>query len=530
MKEANIDEELRGCLEYQSEELWRYDLMENQWDFIKPLSSVDDSSGEEVGVPHGRYGHSAAMVILDAVVDPDNVRRQYMYIYGGMSMNCLNGLCSDMWRIEVPWAPTAYWPTMTPLSEWRSRRPSRWVRMKDCKYGGRFRHGMEAAPSGDLIFVFGGNVVGKWENSLLVYRTSSDSWEVEETRGYRYFTRSAIDYLGNQQTTVVPDLSKFREDKPEMDTYGPQGTREGTADLGSSNLGSVSEGSYPSQQAVERGDFAMCTVQNPPDDGDDDDDRVALSDLIVIGGFRTYESPYPNENASLNPYPTYPYYLDDLWYYSTSGLLWREVFTAEKRPTPRVRRGAAAVTLRDQTGDAQLLMIGGRHHDDLFEDILNYASTATGDMVVLLGGLTWSKTRIAETDVLRDLDRRCFKQAKDIYSQFCTEDGSSCDLDRAFESIEMQCNTTNSERDGENHVGTFCCEVDTTDLRYAGHFCEREMCVSDCSGHGDCIAGECRCHEFYYGDDCSILIPRARAIQMTPSMAMTVIILSHFLL
>ncbi|KAF4709238.1 hypothetical protein FOZ62_026014 [Perkinsus olseni] len=193
MKEPNIDEELRGCLEYQSEELWRYDFVENRWDFIKPLSSVDDSSGEEVGVPHGRYGHSAAMVILDAVVDPDNVRRQrgsvilratsedllggpphsicrprYMYIYGGMSMNCLNGLCSDMWRIEVPWAPTAYWPTMTPLSEWRSRRPSRWVRMKDCKYGGRFRHRMEAAPSGDLIFVFGGNVVGKWENSLLV--------------------------------------------------------------------------------------------------------------------------------------------------------------------------------------------------------------------------------------------------------------------------------------------------------------------------------------------------------------------------
>ncbi|KAF4729804.1 hypothetical protein FOZ62_007145, partial [Perkinsus olseni] len=152
-----------------------------------------------------------------------------------------------------------------------------------------------------------------------------------------------------------------------MDTYGPQGTRDGTADLGSSNLGSVSEGSYPSQQAVERGDFAMCTVQNPPDDGDED--RVALSDLIVIGGFRTYESPYPNENASLNPYPTYPYYLDDLWYYSTSGLLWREVFTAEKRPTPRVRRGAAAVTLRDQTGDAQLLMVGGRHHDELFEDM-----------------------------------------------------------------------------------------------------------------------------------------------------------------
>ncbi|KAF4712321.1 hypothetical protein FOZ62_003727, partial [Perkinsus olseni] len=138
-------------------------------------------------------------------------------------------------------------------------------------------------------------------------------------------------------------------------------------------------------------------------------------------------------------------------------------------------------------------MIGGRHHDELFEDMwildvqrsprgarqwsridgtirgpkpppaayhtLNYASTATGDMVVLLGGLTWSKTRIAETDVLRDLDRRCFKQAKDIYSQFCTEDGSSCDLDKAFESIEMQCNTTNAERGGENHVGPFCCEV-----------------------------------------------------------------------
>ncbi|EER04471.1 hypothetical protein Pmar_PMAR019473 [Perkinsus marinus ATCC 50983] len=208
--------------------------------------------------------------------------------------------------------------------------------MEDCKYGGRFRHRMEASPSGDIIFVFGGSVGGKWENSLLLYRTSSNSWDIEETRGYRYFTRSVIDYLGNQQTTVIRDLSEFQEDKPDMDIYGPQAPREDASS-----------------------DFAMTMVRTHSQTSEE-------GALIVIGGFRTYESPYPNADV----FPSYSYYLDDVWYYSTSGMLWKEIFTLEKEPSkPHARRGSAVVTLRDRSGDAQLLMFGGRHHDELFNDM-----------------------------------------------------------------------------------------------------------------------------------------------------------------
>jgi hypothetical protein len=32
-----------------------------------------------------------------------------MFLFGGMSLNCLNGLCSDLWKLEIPWASMSYW-------------------------------------------------------------------------------------------------------------------------------------------------------------------------------------------------------------------------------------------------------------------------------------------------------------------------------------------------------------------------------------------------------------------------------------
>ena len=40
---------------------------------------------------------------MDAEKDKDGVRRQFMYIFGGMGPQCQNGgICSDVWRYEVP--------------------------------------------------------------------------------------------------------------------------------------------------------------------------------------------------------------------------------------------------------------------------------------------------------------------------------------------------------------------------------------------------------------------------------------------
>jgi hypothetical protein len=33
-----------------------------------------------------------------------------MYIYGGISKSCVNNLCNDIWRYEIPWAVMRYYP------------------------------------------------------------------------------------------------------------------------------------------------------------------------------------------------------------------------------------------------------------------------------------------------------------------------------------------------------------------------------------------------------------------------------------
>ncbi len=40
----------------------------------------------------------------------------------------------------------------------------------------------------------------------------------------------------------------------------------------------------------------------------------------------------------------------------------------------------------------------------------------------------------------------------------------------------------------------------------AGPFCDtvkEAYCVNQCSGHGECNLGFCKCHEGWYGNDCS---------------------------
>jgi hypothetical protein len=89
--------------------------LSNTWDFLKPLTTVD-SAGADMGSPQGRYGHSAVLVVIDANKDPNQLKRQFMYVFGGMGKGCLNGLCSDMWKYEIPWAAQAYWPGTDPAN------------------------------------------------------------------------------------------------------------------------------------------------------------------------------------------------------------------------------------------------------------------------------------------------------------------------------------------------------------------------------------------------------------------------------
>jgi hypothetical protein len=230
--------------------------------------------------------------------------------------------------------------------------------------------------------------------------------------------------------------------------------------------------SLPSQQPPQRGDFCLTTYQN----------SAGATDIVVMFGFRTYSStparPYPNKNSLEDPYPTLPYYLNDIWIYEPYNMLWLQRFVYESQASvqPSARRGAAAVTLGAGTEDPQVLMVGGHRNDDLFFDMwtLNvqrrpkesrtwtridpfirgkrpdpvaYHSmvySETLDMVVLMGGLGWTSSDLAVTDSVRDLDRRCFKQAKDVATKFCKTETVApfavvCDLEEAFDQIAAAC-------------------------------------------------------------------------------------------
>jgi hypothetical protein len=52
-------------------------------------------------------------------------------------------------------------------------------------------------------------MMGKWEDQLLKYRISSDIWELEQSRGFRYFQRTVYDYTGNIQSYWTRTYSRI---------------------------------------------------------------------------------------------------------------------------------------------------------------------------------------------------------------------------------------------------------------------------------------------------------------------------------
>ena len=88
MDKSQMPADQRSCLEYATNDLWRYDLAADTWEYIKPDTSISEATGEPVGYPEVRYGHGSAMITISAGQDPEGVRRIYLYIFGGMGPRC----------------------------------------------------------------------------------------------------------------------------------------------------------------------------------------------------------------------------------------------------------------------------------------------------------------------------------------------------------------------------------------------------------------------------------------------------------
>lgn len=81
--------------------------------------------------------------------------------------------------------------------------------------------------------------------------------------------------------------------------------------------------------------------------------------LYLYGGFRTF-FPYPNSNAKgagpgtaslaadgYVPYPSYPFYFNDMWQYNLSSGRWRQLLQADSAFQPVARRDHAMVIVGD---------------------------------------------------------------------------------------------------------------------------------------------------------------------------------------
>jgi len=544
----NWSTELGSCFEGQFNQLWRYDTVDDTWELMKPSSDEDPTAATSIidTYPYGRYGHAATLVDISASDDPEGYRRKYMFILGGISNNCLNGLCSDLWRYDIPWAAEAAWPINGAISLEDYKRGNRWKKMTSCPYGGRFRHSMISTENGDALYIYGGQMDSSFDDHLLVYHTGSGLWESLDTAAYRYFTRTVTNYGGSIIQTNLTDFSIFN---PLTDKVGQLGYY--------TVMDQYNE--FPPFFPVGRGDMCMIGYT----------ERVVVNStfttvsprVFVTSGFRTYSMPYPKTNAADTPYPTLPYYLDedDVWIYDSFTTIWKQVFVTKDKRTgkiaPSPRRGAASVVIPGKNGNRTndvLLMMGGNKADSLLGDMwgLNHRSnsvdgrkwvriddkipgsirppnvtfhtmnhdTTTGKLYVY-GGLRWTPTNLTDSDSNIDVDKNCFMAARGIMKSSCAENPSDegCALNAVKEQIISACNNAaeiaaaaaangDDTSSGSSSSAAFCCDS----LPQFSYISRLQTLASTCTA-------ECQSKSFVYqqsygfGEGMWVLNPNACA-------------------
>jgi len=619
-------DEWRGCTESVVGDLWRYDISRGKWEYIKPESAIDPTTLTPVGYPVPRFGHGAA--IVEEIDEKDSASKKiFMYIYGGAGPLC-QGVCSDVWRYEVSWASQAYYPKF-PDGDWK--RGNTWERLKDCPYGGLYRHGMVVTSGQEYIYVYGGQVLGGFRSHLFRYRVSTDMWEDMNPYGRVSLTRLMYDIYGAPRVREVPTKEYDVESDVDcsaawrFDGRWAHCTACPRCGLRTVHRGKAAGADFPE----ERGDFAMTSfIDTTPE---------AIDDILVIsGGFRTtwgalsdfqchttttttgkpmrapgdvvlttaapYTTPlvttttidrsgvaiagtFPNVRPASVPTAgaagttTTPsmrrlqdssllvgpgtceakYYFDDLWVFDPSSTQWVRRETSGELPT--ARKGHSIIARRSRTNDTQLMMFGGHNQDQSMKDIwlldvmrgreerawtridpylvgvqppsMSYHSMVYSEdlnLVVVFGGLHWRQTNLTESDRVRNIDRRCFKEAQGLpqnhrdadeavfvnrMKQLCNIAAFCCVLTQQGgipDSIDGIA-TRNSTGDLDLLAISAICRGDCERKAFFPEFYpimvegvwgfKTDVCLHGCSGNGYCDMGFCVCRPPWYGRDCS---------------------------
>lgn len=287
------------------------------------------------------------------------------------------------------------------------------------------------------------------------------------------------------------------------------------------------------------------TTQPPP--------GTQASDGYGDGSSVLEEGPCPGEKPE--------FYHGDTWIFDTSMNQWAAV-TIESRETPRARRGHGFIVQDAGNEDARILMYGGHNQDESFNDmwVLDIGKriwtkidifaegglfppsmshhtmlyTPQLEKTLIFGGIRWDKTDLAVTDVLRDKDRRCFKEAQGLMEKYenmvewaflermvaeCETNGFCCILTAhtvppaiitTVEAGEVQIRLDSGELNltaisqlcrADCEAREFYTEYNATLIEGLWIFDELN-CPRACSGHGRCEMSLCICEPDWYGLDC----------------------------
>lgn len=577
-------------------DVWRYNLNCTRYGDL----ACSDSGWEQIGTnarlggcrnyneselcshPHERWEHSASILVVpnnetvittttpndgtndydpynvdanNTVIAVDKVKEAYLIVYGGFARMC-EDYCSDMWAFPIAscqrnstnckWKQIATLGRSGPGKRWRASSAhddKRWI-----IFGGhRLWQGFAQANSltnrwnNTDRFEYGGYLDDLWMFSL------GPNGPQEE------LYNSTNEGVGHTiQFGRTPD-GFFRDL-----VFGPPVRTS----LGAWQQIFPREGCFRRSGLTwaERNDI-ICTVAWPPARA-----SAALilhNEYIYLHGGFAASFPYPHvygrgagpgtgsiASDSRSPYPTNPYYMDDLWRFDLLSGVWKELFPSAIK-FPPARRGHSIVL-----AGAALLMVGGYSQNVFYQDfwIYNistnhwlektyfphplYPSNCTSDIYYnnetnleepLLGldGFpllsVWGEpTRGTLLDGLygRANYDVFLKQAR---RQAAGWDGCRDRVDYRNDLPSELLYLRPSQR--ASHAAIYS-NTHQLMLLYGGETLYREelplrrvthkthavgefwqwdrtSCPKNCSGVGDCWYGHCYCYDGYYGIDCS---------------------------
>ncbi|CAM9574615.1 unnamed protein product, partial [Discosporangium mesarthrocarpum] len=286
--------------------------------------------------PTERWGHGAAMF-------DDGT----MIVYGGYSHRC-GDYCDDLWSFDLR---DNTWMEMYPLGS-----------MSNGESPGK-RWKFSVAFDGLSMVVFGGH--------RLWHGFATDNSEANSWSSFAEYPSGG--YLNDLWIFNKKQLAADELVPTDSTGYGnwsnPEERQSCAADPG---------------KAWEARDRMTCVVHWPGGRAG----HVAVWDeerggMWLHGGYRTF-FPYISSDGAgsdygttamggggFRPYPDYPYFLDDLWFYNKSSGYWTEVSpTSTSNPVPRMDHIMVKV-------DDLLIMFGGYYHNHHYEDTWHFNTTSS---------------------------------------------------------------------------------------------------------------------------------------------------------